>query len=246
MTPKSRLNRLKNILITVATANEVSELIRSKSRKLPAPGASFRLLDIGDAVVDLLITGPGIHATTYFLTKQLDKKKYDLVLNIGICGSLDPAVVPVRLVRITTDQFADLGAEDGSKFLSMFELGFEKPGKFPFKKGKLHETFSGKLESLSPIIKTNGITVNKSHGTKASVLQARSRFGRVMESMEGAAVFFVCTLEHVPCLQVRAVSNMVEKRNRKKWKVQEAIDALAGFTGLFLMEWTVLNANFTK
>jgi hypothetical protein len=33
-------------------------------------------------------------------------------------------------------------------------------------------------------------------------------------------------MHEVPFAQIRAVSNVVERRNRGAWKVQEAIDAL--------------------
>ena len=39
----------------------------------------------------------------------------------------------------------------------------------------------------------------------------------------------------VPCAQVRAVSNYVERRNRAAWKMGEAIDSLNA-TGLAILE----------
>ena len=36
-----------------------------------------------------------------------------------------------------------------------------------------------------------------------------------------------CRLAGVPYAQVRAVSNVVERRNRAAWNVAEAVDALA-------------------
>ena len=44
--------------------------------------------------------------------------------------------------------------------------------------------------------------------------------------MEGAAFMYACLMHGVPFAQIRAVSNVVERRNRAAWKVQEAIDAL--------------------
>ena len=45
--------------------------------------------------------------------------------------------------------------------------------------------------------------------------------------MEGAAFMYACLMHGVPFAQIRAVSNVVERRNRSSWKVQEAIEALA-------------------
>jgi futalosine hydrolase len=44
--------------------------------------------------------------------------------------------------------------------------------------------------------------------------------------MEGAAFMYSCLIHDVPFAQVRAVSNMVERRNRESWKISNAIDNL--------------------
>jgi futalosine hydrolase len=45
--------------------------------------------------------------------------------------------------------------------------------------------------------------------------------------MEGAAFYFVCNGFSVDCLQLRAVSNKVERRNREAWDLPKAMDKLA-------------------
>jgi len=52
------------------------------------------------------------------------------------------------------------------------------------------------------------------------------RFAPQVESMEGAAFMYACLISGVPFAQVRAVSNIVEKRNREAWQMGEAIGAL--------------------
>ena len=37
--------------------------------------------------------------------------------------------------------------------------------------------------------------------------------------MEGAAFFYVCLKEKVNFFQIRAISNFVEKRNKKNWEI---------------------------
>ena len=44
--------------------------------------------------------------------------------------------------------------------------------------------------------------------------------------MEGAAVFKVCNFFNTPCIQLRSISNYVEKRNKKKWNIPLAIQNL--------------------
>jgi futalosine hydrolase len=45
--------------------------------------------------------------------------------------------------------------------------------------------------------------------------------------MEGAAFLFVCENERIPYVQIRAVSNYVEKRNRDAWNIPLALSNLS-------------------
>jgi futalosine hydrolase len=38
---------------------------------------------------------------------------------------------------------------------------------------------------------------------------------------------YACLIHRLPCAEVRAVSNIVEKRNRGAWKIEEAIRGLS-------------------
>jgi futalosine hydrolase len=49
--------------------------------------------------------------------------------------------------------------------------------------------------------------------------------------MEGAAFMYACLVHGIPFAQIRAVSNIVERRNRGAWKLREAVAALG--TSLF-------------
>jgi futalosine hydrolase len=72
----------------------------------------------------------------------------------------------------------------------------------------------------------SGITVNTVHGDEESIARVRERFDPDVETMEGAAFMYACLIHGVPFAQVRAVSNMVERRNRAAWKLDEAISNL--------------------
>ena len=222
------------ILIVAATGAEAGFLCEPARKAKPGSLISVNRKD--DFVVDLLVTGVGITATAYHLTKILALKPYDLAINIGICGSLDPSILPVRVVNITEDQFAGFGAENGDKVLDIFEMGLASENEIPFSKGKLKTTFKNKFKCLKAIPVVTGITVQLTHGTTKSCKKLYDKYGAVMETMEGAAFIYVCRSEKIPCIQLRSVSNKVEKRNTRNWKIKEALNALAGFTGLLLME----------
>jgi futalosine hydrolase len=65
------------------------------------------------------------------------------------------------------------------------------------------------------------------HGNEESIREIEKRTPAQVESMEGAAFLYACRLENVPCMQIRAISNYVEKRNRSKWKIELAQSNLA-------------------
>jgi len=55
--------------------------------------------------------------------------------------------------------------------------------------------------------------------------------------MEGAAFFYACAMAGVPCMQIRAVSNYVEKRNRDAWQIGLAIKNLNTFAVRLLSDY---------
>jgi len=173
----------------------------------------------------LLITGVGMVATAFALGRHLASNQYDLVVNLGIAGSFDRDIALGDVLEITEDTFAELGAEDDNEFLSLKKLGFGECTFYPSKKlsdlCNLFNTFN--LETAK------AITVNTVHGNEASIKKVRERLSPQLESMEGAAFFYVCREMNVPCLQIRVVSNYVEKRNRDNWQIGLAVKNLNTF-----------------
>ncbi|UKJ08197.1 futalosine hydrolase [Solitalea lacus] len=170
---------------------------------------------------DVLITGIGMVATAYQLTKKLLSNRYELVINAGIAGSFDRSLALGSVVQVASDCFPELGAEDGDQFIDLFSLGFVDENETPFSNKKLINPFQ--IEGLQVV---SGITVNKVHGNEASITAIQQRFATQSESMEGAAVLYVCLTEQVKCLQLRSISNYVERRNRNAWNIPLAISNL--------------------
>lgn len=48
----------------------------------------------------------------------------------------------------------------------------------------------------------------------------------VAEAMEGAGVAYVADLHGIPVVEVRAISNIVGRRDRDAWRLEEAFDSL--------------------
>ena len=192
---------------------------------------------------EYLITGPGIFNTAYGLGRHLVGKNYDLIINVGIAGALDKSIEIGSAVNITSDYFSDFGAEAGAQFLSAFDIGLIDNNEFPFKNGWIVNDNFPNLASLAMLREAKGITVNTVHGNTTSISKLKERITADVESMEGAAFLHICLANQLPCLQIRTVSNYVEKRNRKNWKIPMALDNLSAVVVNLLKEMQNINSD---
>ncbi len=229
------------ILLVVATEDEVRSLkseVESKNQESGVKSQETATQDLELSTQDsrktydckILVTGVGMVATAFALGRHLSSNKYDLVVNLGIAGSFDRNVALGDVVEITEDTIAELGAEDDTEFLSIDKLGFGEGTFYPSK--KLTDLYN--LFNTFNLKQATAITVNTVHGNEASIKKATERLNPQIESMEGAAFFYACKQMDVPCLQIRAVSNYVEKRNRDNWQIGLAIKNLNTFAVEFL------------
>ena len=176
------------------------------------------LLDFfGDRRFDILITGVGMVATAFTMGQRLAANQYDLAINLGIAGSFDRTLKLGEVVEIENDTLAELGAENGDEFIPITALGFGE------------NTFGAGNMLFLPIKRVHAITVNTAHGEEKSIQKVLTRLQPKLESMEGAAFFYACKKSTTPSLQIRAISNYVEKRNRENWQIGLAIKNLNDF-----------------
>ena len=101
----------------------------------------------------------------------------------------------------------------------------QNANEFPFENKSIISSES--LYSLNHLKKVNGLTVQTVTGSADSVNRIERYYSADIESMEGAAVFYVAKQFNVPAIQLRAISNYVELRNRENWKIKEALASLS-------------------
>lgn len=213
-----------NILLITATEAEIAPLIKHIQQDWEQ--VSEHVFSKNGKQLTVLHAGVGMVATTYALTKALAAQRYDVVLQAGVGGSFNRSLKLGDVVYVQSEQIGDLGAEDNSKYLSMFDIGLIDKDGYPFLNGKLlNNNDIGEL-GLPAV---SGVTVNTVTGSEQSVAEMEARCGADVESMEGAALHYVCLMENVPFLQVRAISNYVEPRNREAWEMGLAITNLNRF-----------------
>jgi len=218
-----------NILILSATEIEVAPLVEALGRPFFTDEKlnSFRF---GKLRINLLISGIGMVAKAYWLGKYLSAKKYDFVINTGIAGSFGKEISIGEVVNVSTDQFSEIGALTPNGFLSATDLNFNDFENFPFHSGLLINPTDFEKFGLQNLKRVSGITSNTIHGEKASILEVAKRFHPEIETMGGAAFLYGCLIEKIPCAQIRAISNFVEKRDKSRWNIPLAVKNLTTTT----------------
>ena len=178
----------------------------------------------GNHPVRVLITGVGLTAATYSLTKEVTRQKPDLILQAGIAGCLDPQFSLGDVAAIKNEIIGDLGVEEGGAFRSLFELNLLGRNDSPWQNGKLSNP-DDELLSSTGLRTADGVSVNEISTNPVRIDQYRS-LGAQIESMEGAALHYVALREGIRFIQLRSLSNLAAERDKTKWKMDKAIASL--------------------
>ena len=207
------------------TAAEEEELITAKQAYNSLSTSEQEKLEI-----TWLLTGIGTTSTSYRLTKILNSVEvpFDLAINIGIAGSFTNSFPIGSVARIDKEFFGDLGFETFTGFQTLFDYKILDADTHPFRSGALNAPkLSNKTEqALQEYRLACAVTVQTVSGLPEKTEQLIKGFMPQIESMEGAAFFYVCILEEIPFIELRAVSNEVGERDRVKWDIPMALNSL--------------------
>lgn len=169
--------------------------------------------------------GVGLLANAVSLLKLVFEEKPDLVVQVGIAGCFDKSVELGKVFVVKEETLADQGVEEDGKWKDIFDLKLEKPGYPPFEKKRLPNQFLEKYNLLR-LPEANAVTVNEISTRNERIQQLSKKYEPTLESMEGAALHYVCREMNIPFLQIRAVSNYIGERDKEKWQMKEAIGNL--------------------
>lgn len=209
------------ILIVSATQFEVKPLLDFQGIAIPTIGMNNANIDFEDKDIQVLITGIGM-VNTAFMVGRYSLNHFDLVINVGVCGAFDRKLELGTVVHVTSDILSEMGAEDGEEFLTYDQLNL--PGEHVFS-----ENYTISNSFIDSLKKVKGITVNTIHGNETTIKEVQKLYNPDVESMEGAAFFAACLGMKGSSIQIRAISNYVEKRDKSKWQMPLAIKNLNDF-----------------
>ena len=213
---------MKTLIITAATHAEIASLESYlKNNFSEISPAVFKLQDVN---IHVLITGIGILETIYTLMQQLNSFRPDAWIQLGIGGAVDKSLDIGNVYAIESEMLYGFGAQDrDGMILDQFHLGWRDANEFPYTDGKLLCPFATKISNLQ---NASGMTSLFAHGRTEEIEKITSHPHGQIENMEGMPFFYVSLMENIPFVSLRAISNVVESRDKSKWQIDKAVKAL--------------------
>lgn len=170
-------------------------------------------------------SGVGMLASAVSLTRLVSEEKPDLIIQTGIAGSFNSKLAPGKVVLVKEEILGDMGVEEDGKWRDIFDLKLEKSSYHPFEKRKLPNPWLPAYNLLR-LPEVSSITVNEITTASRRIELLVKKYNPDLESMEGAALHYVCRESGIPFIQMRAISNEIGERNKSNWKMKEALEAL--------------------
>lgn len=171
------------------------------------------------------VTGIGMLATAVSLTKLVLLEKPDIVIQAGIAGAFDTHLPLGKVIVINTETIGDLGVQENDNWQDVFDLKLVDANSVPFTHKQLPNPYLAQLNTLA-LEEVPAITVNEISTNQQRILLLQTKYNPTIESMEGAALHYVCNSFQVPFIQLRSISNYIGERDKTKWQMQQAITNL--------------------
>lgn len=219
-----------SVLLLTATILEQTRIAEELTNavSLIACGRSWRYGVYAGRDVDLVESGLGAVNTAHALTRGLEAKHPEMVLQVGIAGAYAGSNLQVGDLAVAADEvYGDLGVVTPDGWRPADEIGIPvaQVGGMPlYNRFPADEVLGRRALDILRKSKTVHVergpfvTVQACSGTSAIGAERRRRVpGALCESMEGAAAAHVCALYGVRFVEVRGISNAVEDRDLSRW-----------------------------
>lgn len=186
---------------------------------------------IGTRSVVLIETGIGAVNTAQALTVALQEISPEFVLQIGIGGAyLSSGLNKGDLALATEENYGDLGVITSAGWSPADEIGIpilsaerDYYNTYPLEPALVARAQHILEQSGECAMQGPFVTVQQCTGREDIGNELAARFNAICENMEGAAAAHICTLYAAPFLELRAISNRVEDRNKDTWDIPRAV-----------------------
>jgi futalosine hydrolase len=213
------------ILLCAATEMEIAPTLQVLSQK-------------GNNTVDLLVTGVGLMAATYALTKEVATNRPDCILQAGVAGAIQEDLPLSEVVVVRSECLGDVGVLENGRFYSLFDMKLLGQNTFPWQNRKLENKHELLFTANLPVV--DAVSVNQISTSADTIHYYRHQLQAQIETMEGAALHYVGMQEKIPFLQIRSLSNFIGERNKANWQMKEAIAKLNHHTQRILTKLDAL------
>lgn len=230
------MSNAKRIGMVCSSPFECEELL-PRLRRLAAEeyaGVTFYTGSFVTQKVVLAVSGIGKVNAAHGTTLLIERYRPACMIHMGIGGCYPGTGTGVGDVAVAEKEiYADEGVEVSGGFRDLREIGLPlfQDGRraffneFPASVPLLRRFRKVAARSVHAVTYGTFLTVSTVTGTRRKARELRDSFGAICESMEGAAVYHMCAVHGVPCLEIRGISNIVEDRNRESWNLAAAARA---------------------
>lgn len=219
-----------SLLIAAAVPAELSLISDCLSGRKIVPAGHVRLLTgrICDRRVSCLVTGPGPVNMAGALGAVFSRHDPEALIVTGSGGGFEGSGLSVGDIALATEEIhGQLGAEDRAA------PGLPHPLDFLENRIELDQTLTGQAhhvllkggdEQKSKVFKGPFLTVATVTSRAETALLYRAGYGTIVENMEGFAAAALCRYYRVSMVELRAISNIVGKTDRRSWKLDQAVE----------------------
>lgn len=200
---------IMNILVLAATEKEL----------IGIKGISFERPSL---MVHFAVTGVGMMPSTYAIMQLISSLKPDMIVQLGIAGSFNPSLGLGTAVTVKSEIVADMGVFETDGYHDIFALGLAEKNLPPFEQGAIvnHHDHLILAATLPAVV---AVSVNEISTSPEKINLFAEKYTADIESMEGAALHYVCSMKQIPFIQIRGISNLVGERDKAKWKIPESL-----------------------
>ena len=226
------------ILIMAAVDGELSGLLKMISRPRHSVIGSRNVVSgtMGNVLVKLLVSGPGMINAAQALTAVIEHEKPLLIIQTGCAGVFRQSGLAIGDVGIATEEIdihtglESFSSNDIPEELPFAIIKMDEPikNRYPVNNKLADEAFqilrSHKASSNFKIQKGPFVTVSTitASDKRADVLW--KKFRPCMEQMEGAAAAHTAIIYHIPFIEIRSASNYVGNRDTDSWNPDLAFE----------------------
>jgi futalosine hydrolase len=207
-------------LLVAATSMEVSHILEKGQSKSDTNLTYFKISDN----IDCIITGIGQYNTVKAITQHISLYgKPTSIINIGIAGTYDTSIQLKSIYKVDKDIAFD------QKVITTGNIRSWQEANLPNAQTNIFNPIPPEYENHIALAKVTGLTSDTISDSPERVTQIKEKYNSTLETMEGAACFYVANEYEIPCMQIRAVSNYVGESDKSLWKIEESIEELNRF-----------------